>query len=91
MHKTNVQISPVHKHMQTNVQIAPVHRHTPSYTATSTFTAASLTGILLISLFSGAFWSGVVMLAGWSGGLFVMIVTTLMTFLGIVFCQGNSL
>jgi hypothetical protein len=70
---------------KTNVQISPAHRHTPS------FTAASLTGIFLISLFSGSFWSGVVMLEGWSGGLFVMIIATLLTFLGIVFCQGNSL
>ena len=70
---------------KTNVQISSAHRHTPS------FTAASLTGILLISLFSGAFWDGVVMLAGWSGGLFVMMIATLLTFLGIVFCQGNLL
>jgi hypothetical protein len=70
---------------KTNVHISPAHRHTPS------FTTASLTGILLISLFSGSFWSGVVMLEGWSGGLFVMIIATLLTFLGIVFCQGNSL
>jgi hypothetical protein len=56
---------------KTNVQIYPAHKNTPS------LSAASLTGILLISLFSGSLWSGVVMLEGWSGGLFVMIIATL--------------
>ncbi len=59
---------------KTNIQFYSAHRHTPS------FSAASLTGILLISLFSGALWSGVVTLEGWGGGLFVMIIAMLMLF-----------
>jgi hypothetical protein len=65
-----------------NVQIFSVHRPRSN--------AASLIGILLVSLLNGIFWGAVVMLAGWSGGLFVMMIATLLTFLGIALCHGNS-
>lgn len=68
-----------------NVETSPVRRHAPS------FSVALLAGIFLISLFSGAFWGSIVMLAGSSGGLFVMLITTLLTFLAIAVCHGNSL
>jgi len=65
-----------------NVQIFSVHRPRSN--------AASLIGILLVSLLNGIFWGAVVMLAGWSGGLFVMMIATLLTFLGIALCHVNS-